>query len=174
MNYASIRQMDVANGPGIRVSMFVSGCNFHCPDCFNQEAQDFNCGKLYTVNTESHLLEYIAKPHVEGLSILGGDPLWQDLVGLAQLIELCDKVHKIPSKNVWLWTGFTWEQIWDKSKNTQEDISRRLLVSCCDVVVDGLYDKNLKDHSLKWKGSSNQRAIDVVKSHSANEVVLYE
>lgn len=168
MNYASIRKMDITNGEGIRVSLFVSGCQFHCKNCFNQETWDYNYGKEYTQETQNKILSLICKPHIKGLSILGGDPLWQTSDGVSSLISLCDEVHKL-NKNVWLWTGFVWEEVFNSDKGYQKELLKH-----CDVVVDGPFIEEKKDLSLKWKGSSNQRVIDVPKTLEKGEVVLWD
>lgn len=176
MRYSSIKQFDMANGEGIRTSLFVTGCNFHCKDCFNPEAQDFEYGKPYTEETEAQILEMVANPHVKGLSILGGDPLWQDNDGLWDLAILAHKVKQM-DKTVWIWSGFKWENIFPKVvPDWINDLQwyRQNLIEECDVFVDGQFEADKKDLSLKWRGSSNQRVIDVQKSLEANEVVLYE
>lgn len=173
MNYTKILPFDLANGTGIRVSLFLSGCNFHCPDCFNQESQRFDYGKPFTSNTVDTIFELISNPYVSGLSLLGGDPLWQDESGLKELIVLANAIRQ-KSKTVWIWSGFTWEEIMDISKDDYISILRKDVIALSDVFIDGRFEKNLKDLTLKWRGSSNQRVIDVQKSLSANKVVLYE
>lgn len=176
MNYASIRSLDIVNGLGCRVSLFVSGCKFHCDECFNAPQQDFNYGHKYTPETKEKLLELISRPYIKGLSILGGDPLWQDSNGLWQLIELCEDVHKL-GKDIWIWSGFIWEQIFPKvSLDELSEIAlyRQYLITKADVFVDGRFEKNKKDLTLKWKGSSNQRVIDVGKSLTENKVILFD
>ena len=170
MKYASIKKMDISNGEGIRVSLFVSGCNFHCKNCFNQKAQDFNYGKEYTEQTESYILEQLNKPYIKGLSLLGGDPLWQDVDGLKQLRQLVQKVHNL-GKTVWIWSGFVYENLLDGSGLSEEANERILLVRECDVFVDGLFEDDKKDLSLAWRGSRNQRVIDMNKTK--DKVVLY-
>lgn len=101
MNYAKIKHFDIANGDGVRVSIFVSGCKFHCKDCFNSETWDYNYGNQYTQETEDELINLISNPNIDGLSILGGDPLWQDESGLQTLINLVNKVHSM-NKTVWI------------------------------------------------------------------------
>lgn len=162
MNYAQIRKMDISNGPGIRVSLFVSGCRFHCLGCFNKEAQDFNFGKQYTQETEDIIYNEVMKPHVQGLSILGGEPLHQNAEGLAQLTKLCKRIYK--HKNIWLWTGYKFE-------TAVKDDKLKQLISLCDVVVDGQFDYNKKDYTLLYRGSSNQRIIDVYSSLKLGEVI---
>lgn len=166
MNYASIRRMDISNGEGIRVSLFVSGCCSNCPGCFNKEAQAFDYGKLYTDETEREILNLVSGEHVDGLSILGGDPLWQNDSGIEKLIRLVNKTHEL-GKSVWLWSGFTWESVMSIDRSSKE------LVSLCDVFIDGPFIESKKDLSLHWRGSSNQRVIDVKESLKQNKVILY-
>ena len=169
MNYGRIIKYDVANGEGVRTSLFVSGCTNHCPGCFNQEAQDFNYGKLYTQDTENMLLESINYSYISGLSILGGDPLCQDDAGLITLNSLAHKVHSL-GKTVWLWTGFKWENF-----NFTNNFSlQSLLLSACDVVVDGPFIEAEKDLSLAFRGSRNQRIIDVRETLGKGEIILYK
>ena len=170
MKYASIKKMDISNGEGIRVSLFVSGCNFHCPGCFNEEVQSFDYGKNYTQATEDLILKEVSKPHIKGLSLLGGDPLWQDIDGLKQLRQLVQKVHDL-GKTVWIWSGFTYENLLDGSGLSEEANERILLVRDCDVFVDGFFEYDKKDLSLVWRGSRNQRVIDMNKTK--DKVVLY-
>ena len=169
MNYSQLIVCDTANGEGIRTSLFVSGCTNHCPGCFNQEAQDFNYGKLYTQDTENILLDCIKQPYISGLSILGGDPLCQDDMGLITLNFLAHKVHSL-GKTVWLWTGFKWENF-----NFTDNFSlQSLLLSACDVVVDGPFVEAEKDLSLAFRGSRNQRIIDVRETLGKGEIILYK
>lgn len=169
MNYGRIIKYDVANGEGVRTSLFVSGCTNHCPSCFNQEAQDFNYGKLYTQDTENILLDCIEQPYISGLSILGGDPLCQDDAGLITLNSLAHKVHSL-GKTIWLWTGFKWENF-----NFTNNFSlQSLLLSACDVVVDGPFIEAEKDLSLAFRGSRNQRIIDVRETLGKGEIILYK
>ena len=169
MNYSQLITCDTANGEGVRTSLFVSGCTNHCPGCFNQEAQDFNYGKLYTQDTENILLDCVKQPYISGLSILGGDPLCQDDMGLITLNFLAHKVHSL-GKTVWLWTGFKWEDF-----NFTNNFSlQSLLLSACDVVVDGPFIEAEKDLSLAFRGSRNQRIIDVHKTLGKGEIILYK
>ena len=169
MNYGRIIKYDVANGEGVRTSLFVSGCTNYCPGCFNQEAQDFNYGKLYTQDTENILLDCIKQPYISGLSILGGDPLCQDDAGLITLNSLAHKVHSL-GKTVWLWTGFKWEDF-----NFTNNFSlQSLLLSACDVVVDGPFIEAEKDLTLAFRGSRNQRIIDVRETLGKGEIILYK
>ena len=173
MNYVKILPFDLANGTGVRISLFVSGCRFHCLGCFNQESQDFDFGKPFTQNTVKTILNLVSNPYVSGLSVLGGDPIWQDGQGLKNLLVLMQEIHRL-NKTTWIWSGFTWEEIMDINKDDYISILRKDVIALSDVFIDGRFDKNLKDLTLKWRGSSNQRVIDVQKSLSANQVVLYE
>ena len=169
MNYSQLIACDTANGEGVRTSLFVSGCTNYCPGCFNQEAQNFNYGKLYTQDTENILLDCIKQPYISGLSILGGDPLCQDDMGLITLNFLAHKVHSL-GKTVWLWTGFKWENF-----NFTNNFSlQSLLLSACDVVVDGPFIEAEKDLSLAFRGSRNQRIIDVRETLGKGEIILYK
>lgn len=174
MRYASLRRMDISNGEGIRVSLFVSGCLLHCPGCFNPDAWDYQYGEPYTEKTEKEILNLIVKnPHVEGLSILGGDPLLQESDDMRALKRLVDKVHDA-GKTVWIWSGFTWESVMTTTPDDKLEAARQNLIKSCDVFVDGLFIEEKKDLSLKWRGSSNQRVIDVKKSLAAGQIVLYK
>ncbi len=164
MNYAKIKHFDIANGEGVRTSLFVSGCQFHCEDCFNSETWDYNYGNLYTKETENHILSTLQDRYIDGLSILGGDPLWQDEDGIAQLTKLVEQVKSI-EKTVWIWSGFTWEQLPSLSASKQN------LIKLCDVMIDGLYNKTLRDLRLKWRGSSNQRVINIQQSIKEGKVI---
>lgn len=177
MNYSNIILCDTANGEGIRTSLFVSGCTNHCQGCFNEEAQDFNYGQLYTKQTHNAILEQISKPYVAGLSLLGGDPMCQDYDGLIDLISLVQEVHNM-GKTVWLWTGLTYEVIFP-SKDKKEwttviEYIHQCLFTICDVVVDGPFIEAQKDLTLAFRGSSNQRIIDVPKTMQTGKVVLYD
>ena len=173
MNYASIRNNDIANGEGVRVSLFVSGCDFHCPGCFNPEAQDFAYGELYDSDVAEKIAKMVSEPTISGLSILGGDPLCQDVNGLMFLSQLCSYVHQI-GKTVWLWTGFDWEYIFRRHFSGDGiDAWRQILLANCDVVVDGPFREELADRKLVWRGSANQRVIDVAASIRECSVVKY-
>ena len=163
--------MDITNGEGIRVSLFVSGCNFHCYNCFNKEAQDFNNGKQFTETEFNTICEWLRQPHIAGLSLLGGDPLCQDSTGFHIMNQLSLTARSL-GKTVWLWTGFKWEDIWNDESDMR--IYRQNLISLCDVVVDGQYVDSLRDLTLKWRGSSNQRVILSRMSINQKEPILME
>lgn len=176
MNYGNIKFYDIANGEGIRTSLFVSGCPIHCPGCFNQEAQDYNYGQPYTNQTHDTILEQISKPYIAGLSLLGGDPMCQDYDGLVNLISLAQEVRNM-GKTVWLWTGMRYEDIFPpeyKDGWTAIEYARQCLFMACDVVVDGPFIEAQKDLTLAFRGSKNQRLIDVDKTIKANKVILYK
>lgn len=176
MNYSKIIPHDCANGEGWRTTLFVSGCTNHCKGCFNAELQDFNYGEQFTMFTIKNLLDMVQDPHVQGLSILGGDPLCQDVNGLIKLQEVCKRVHHL-KKTVWLWSGFTLEQIFDINNNYEEVPHwkyRQELIKNIDVFIDGPFIEELKDPSLKWRGSSNQRIIDVEQTLQQNKIILWK
>lgn len=163
MRYNKIRKIDIANGPGVRVSVFMQGCSFHCKNCFNPETHDFNGGKEFTDEVIEHILELCDKDYIEGLSILGGEPMHPtNIDGTAKLAKAFKE--KFPNKNVWVWSGF----LFDKNLKDTE------AVKYIDVLVDGQYVDELHNPLLKWKGSSNQRVIDVQKSLKENKVIEIE
>lgn len=161
MRYNTIRQMDIANGPGCRVSIFVQGCEFNCPGCFNSVAKDFTKGTEFTDQTVDLLLELAKPDYIAGISILGGEPLHpknrQSVLDLAKKFK-----ERYPEKTIWLWTGYLWEEVASDLVDTE-----------VDVVVDGRFVEALKDFRLKYCGSSNQRIIDVKKS-TADSITLYK
>ena len=158
MRYNLIRKMDIANGPGVRVSIFMQGCSFHCKNCFNQETWDFEGGKEFTDDTINKVLELCNKPEVKGLSILGGEPMHPtNIEGTTKLAKAFKE--KYPEKTIWTWTGFKYEDIKDKD-----------VFNYIDVLIDGQYKDELHDPTLKWKGSSNQRVIDIKESKKQNKV----
>lgn len=169
MKYATIKECDVANGPGVRVSVFVSGCNHHCKGCFNREAWDFDYGEEFTQKTIDRILKDLDKEYVDGISLLGGEPLeYANQKGLLPLIKQVKE--KFPNKTIWCYTGFDFEkdimgkmyQNWNETKE---------LVKNFDVVVDGKFEIEKKNPSLKFRGSENQRLIDVQKSIQAEKIV---
>ena len=162
MRYNKIRKMDISNGPGVRVSIFMQGCTFHCKECFNPETWDFKGGKEYTDDTINRVLELSEKEYIVGLSILGGEPMHpKNIEGTTKLAKMFKE--KYPNKNLWVWTGFLFENIKDNE-----------VFNYIDVLVDGQFKIELFNPTLRWKGSSNQRVIDVKKSLKKNKVVLLE
>ena len=163
MRYNKIRKMDISNGPGVRVSIFMQGCAFNCKNCFNKETHDFNGGKEFTEDTINRVLELCNNDNVEGLSILGGEPMHpSNIEGTTKLAKAFKE--KFPNKNLWAWTGFTFDN-YLKNKEVSKYI---------DVLVDGQYIDELHNPTLKWKGSSNQRVIDVQKSLKENKIHLID
>lgn len=170
MNYATIKQNDIANGPGVRISLFVSGCRHHCKGCFNAEAWDFNYGEVFDDSVIEKILDMLDHEYVEGLSLLGGEPFEpENQQGLYQLVSRVKE--KMPQKNVWCYTGFDFEKDFLTGRFSENQTTRALL-SCIDVIVDGKFVEELKDLSLIFRGSSNQRIIDVKESLLQNKVVL--
>lgn len=161
MRYNTIRQLDIANGPGCRVSLFVQGCSFNCPGCFNTTAKDFQGGTEFTNQTLQLLLDLAEPSHVSGLSILGGEPLHpRNRDAVLRLVKHFK--DRYPEKSIWLWTGYYWE-----------DVAVDLINSGIDVVVDGQFKEELKDLRLKYRGSSNQRVIDV-KASTHDNIIMKE
>ena len=170
MNYALIRENDIANGPGVRTSLFVSGCRHHCKGCFNPETWNFNYGSLFTQNEIDQIIKSTEPSFVEGLTLLGGEPLEPE--NQEALIELLKQFReKLPSKSVWCYSGFSFENdLLPKINNNTEHVKKFL--SLVDVLVDGKFVEELKSSALLFRGSSNQNIIDVKQSISKNKMVL--
>lgn len=152
MNYAAIKNYDIANGPGCRVSLFVSGCRHHCKGCFNAEAQAFDYGTEYTAETRRELLSMLSDEHITGLSILGGEPFEPE--NREEVLQLCIAAKSLyPEKDIWVWTGGEFE-----------DLKNLPVMQYIDVLIDGPFVETLKNLSLFYRGSLNQRVIDVKKS----------
>lgn len=163
MKYNKIRRMDISNGPGVRVSIFMQGCTFNCKNCFNPETHNFNDGKDFTDEVITHVLELCDKDTVAGLSILGGESMHpKNIKGTEKLVKAFKK--KFPNKTIWTWTGY----LFDK------DLKDKEILKYIDVLVDGKYVDELNNPTLKWRGSSNQRVIDVQKSLEEDKVILYD
>lgn len=179
MHYAQIRSMDISNGEGIGVALFVQGCNFHCPSCFNQDTWDFNGGKEWTEETKETFLKLADKPYMKRVSFLGGECLAnENLEGVYDVIKDVKKIF--PDKKIWLWTGYTWESIFNSIVTDNLDLERDKLiklrqeiVKMTDILVDGRYIHEQKDMNLKFKGSKNQRVIDVKESIKQGKVIIY-
>ena len=170
MNYASIKPVDVANGTGVRVSLFVSGCTHRCKGCFNSEAWDFDYGDLYTEETQKYILSCLDKTYIRGLSLLGGEPF--DPHNQDTLINLLKEVkEKFPKKDIWCYTGYDFDKDF-KGEFAEQNKSTSELLSMIDILVDGEFVLALKNPSLKFRGSSNQRIIDVQASLKSGETVL--
>lgn len=172
MNYAEIKYCDIANGVGVRTTLFVSGCRHACPGCFNAQAWDFLAGSPFTPAVEDEIISSLETSYVNGLSILGGEPLEpENQEALAPFLERVRA--REPKTSVWLWTGFTWEQLMDNSCRAHTKQLDRIL-SVLDVMVDGPFVEAQKDITLRFRGSANQRIIDVGASLRANEVVPWQ
>jgi anaerobic ribonucleoside-triphosphate reductase activating protein len=171
MNYGTIKQNDIANGTGVRVSLFVSGCTHHCKGCFNPETWNFSYGRPYTKETEEELLEALSKSYITGLTLLGGEPMEPD--NQRVLIELVKKVKSLyPDKDIWCYTGYDYEKDLLHDSRARCECTDDLL-SYIDVLVDGEFVEAQKDISLQFRGSSNQRIIDVKASKNSGEVRLW-
>ena len=180
MNYAQIRALDISNGEGIGVSLFVQGCNFHCYNCFNQETWNPNGGKPFDDEAKKIFFKLINRPFITRVSILGGSPLIdENVMTVSNLIYTIKEIF--PDKKIWLYTGYFYEDIMNakttadlKDKDNLKKIFRKQAILDCDVLVDGPYIDSLKNMNLKFRGSSNQRVIDVQKSLQENKIILWE
>lgn len=205
IRYAQIRELDISNGEGVGVSLFVQGCPFHCYNCFNPETWDFNGGKEWTKEIKEEFLMLIDRPYIKRISILGGDPLagpnLDDVLNLVTEIRkkyplttldmaldnkqnyniLLQEPNRIclsrQQKTIWIYSGYTWEEIFNQSIKTQEKLEfkrrKQQIIKYCNVFVDGKYVDSKRDMALKWMGSSNQRVIDIQKSLIKEEIVLW-
>lgn len=170
MKYADIKEVDVANGPGIRVSLFVSGCRHACKGCFNYEAWDFDYGKNYEEETREYILGLLDRPFISGISFLGGEPLEPE--NQEEVRYLIEAVHaRYPEKTVWLYTGFTYEQL---QGLMSERPHLKAILDGIDVMVDGKFDSDLKNLRLRFRGSENQRLIDMNRTREQGEVILWD
>lgn len=172
MYYGKINELDIANGKGVRVSLFVSGCRNHCKGCFQPETWDFCFGQPFTTDTENTIIQHLSKPFISGLTLLGGDPMEPEnqevLLGFLKRVK-----QQMPNKDIWCYTGYTLEQLLDETTqchcgNTVE------MLSLIDVLVDGRFIENQRDISLKYCGSTNQRVIDVQQTLKNHKIVVYE
>lgn len=160
MNYSKILTTDIANGDGVRVTIFVSGCRNHCNGCFNKESWDFQYGQPYTFETEEFIIKSLAKPYIAGITLLGGDPFEPENY---ELLFLCKRIkEEFKDKTIWAFSGYNFE-----------DLKDREIMEYIDVLVDGKFEESLRDLTLKFRGSSNQRIIDVQESLNSNEVKLF-
>ena len=184
MRYAQIRSMDISNGEGVGVSLFVQGCDRHCFNCFNSETWDFKSGKEWTEDIKNKFIQLIDRPYIKRVSFLGGECLADQ--NLDEVLKLVKQIRiSFPEKTIWLYTGFCWNDIMCSFAGLQADCvvldkkdieaweKRRKIIFNVDVLVDGEYIDEQKDLSLKFKGSKNQRVIDVKQSLAQNKVVLY-
>ena len=173
MNYATIKWYDIANGEGVRISLFVSGCTHHCKNCFNKIAWDFDYGEPFDVAVQEKILSELASPFVSGLSLLGGEPMEpSNQAGLLPFVE--EVRRRFPQKSIWCYTGYTFDENTGclRENHVNTPVTSRL-ISLFDVLIDGAYVEELHDIRLRFRGSSNQRVIDVQKSLAQKQCVLY-
>ena len=162
MRYNKIRKMDISNGPGVRISIFMQGCAFNCEKCFNPETHNFEGGKEFNGETINRVIELCQNENINGLSILGGEPLHpKNIEGTTRLVKTFKE--KLPNKNVWIWSGFSFDT----------DLKDKEVMKYTDVLVDGRYVDILNNPTLKWRGSENQRVIDVQKSLNNTDIIFY-
>lgn len=192
IRYAQIRECDVSNGEGVGVALFVQGCNFHCYNCFNKDTWDFNGGKEWTPEVEDKFIELASRPYIKRISILGGEPLADE--NLDEVLNLVNKIRLLsPEKTIWLYTGYEVTNIIngfiftqgvntkptiilesDMAKNNVKNyIKRSNIISLCDIVIDGRYLESQRNINLKWRGSENQKVINIKESLKQNKIVLY-
>lgn len=172
MNYAAIKPFDVANGPGVRVSLFVSGCTHRCEDCFNSEAWDFSYGEEFTERELEKILKALEPDYIKGFSLLGGEPFEpRNQIVLADVLEKIKAAY--PEKTVWCYTGYTFDTDLLSGRLCDWSVTERMLKNI-DILVDGKFMKELKNLKLRFKGSENQRIIDVKKSMEEKRIILWE
>ena len=175
MRYSQIRSMDINNGPGICVSLYVQGCKRHCEKCFNPNTWDYEGGELWNRRVEFQFIEACKKEYIKNICILGGEPLDQE----KELFDLLIKLKEEVDKPIWLWTGYTWEEIVRNSNERYQQffgidrIIKEEILTMCDVVIDGPFVYEKMDTSLKYRGSTNQRVINVKKTLEQDKIVLY-
>lgn len=181
MRYASIRSLDISNGEGVGVSLFVQGCDRHCFNCFNSETWDFNGGKEWTEEAKNKFMELIDRPYIRRISVLGGEPLAEQ--NLDEVLSLIKEIRIFfPEKTIWLYSGYNFDLLNSKyneykytpfAADADEWLTRWEIISNVDVLVDGEYIDEQKDLTLKWRGSKNQNCIDIKQSLTQNKIVLY-
>lgn len=170
MHYSTIKDCDIANGIGVRITLFVSGCTNHCKNCFQPQTWDFDFGEPFTEDTEEKLLEMLKPDYINGLTLLGGEPM--EPQNQRALVPFLKRVREAyPNKNIWCFTGFTYEVLKTDGSHPRCEVTDEML-SLIDVLVDGRYVDELKDLTLQFRGSSNQRLIDMVKTRKNGEVTL--
>lgn len=172
MHYGEIKNCDIANGEGVRVTLFVSGCTNHCKNCFQPQTWDFCYGQPFTAETEQTLLSMLAPGYINGLTLLGGEPFEPE--NQRALLPFLKRVRAaLPQKTIWSFTGFTWEELHTDGSHPRCEVTDELL-SLLDVLVDGRYEEELHDISLRFRGSRNQRIIDVPKTLACGTITLWE
>lgn len=174
MRYAIIRELDISNGEGVGISLFVQGCHFQCHNCFNPETWDFDSGNAWTREVKISFIKLLNRPYIKRVSILGGEPLAEE--NLTNVMDLVSEIRNLfPNKSIWLYTGYTWKEIMleHSLEGSLESNIRADIVKQCDVLVDGRYVDSLRDITLHWRGSSNQRVINVKETLKKGEIVLW-
>lgn len=172
MYYGALKTCDIANGSGVRVTLFVSGCTNKCKGCFQKETWDFHYGTLYTEETEEEILKALRPSYIRGLTLLGGEPF--EIENQKELVKLLRRVKKeLPEKNIWCYTGFVLEKDLIDGGKRHCEVSDEML-SYLDVLVDGKFEESLKDIRLKFRGSSNQRLIDMNETRKQKKIVFLE
>ena len=176
MNYLKIEHNSISNGPGVRVVLWVSGCTLHCQDCHNPESWDYNTGELFDNIARQELFDALSNPWIKGITFSGGHPLENKNVEDVYLL-IKEIREKFPTKDIWLYTGYTWEQIFPEVCLDIFNVNneyRKAAVKMCDVIVDGPYIEEQRDITLKFRGSKNQRLVDVNKTLEQKEIVLFD
>ena len=173
MYYGELKKCDIANGIGVRVTLFVSGCTNHCPGCFQPQTWDFSYGKPFTTETAEEIFAELDKSYVDGLTVLGGEPF--EPKNQPELLQLLRAVRqRYPKKNIWVFTGFRLDDELLRDGSYPRGLYTDQLLSCIDILVDGRFMEELKDISLQFRGSRNQRVIDLKKTLAAGEVILWD
>lgn len=175
MNYHNITYPDMNNGDGLRVVLWLSGCNHHCYNCQNPQTWDTNSGILFDESAKEELFRELDKDYISGMTLTGGDPLYDE--NLDGVLDLVTNIKdKFPQKTIWLYSGYEWNQIFNDGVYLTKDCvgwKRREIIKQCDIMIDGRYIDSQRDITLKWRGSSNQHVIDIQKSLQQNKIVLY-
>lgn len=171
MNYSLIRNCDIANGPGVRVSLFVSGCTRHCPGCFQPETWDFSYGEPFTLKTQMEILQLLKPNYIDGLTVLGGEPF--EPCNQSSLLPFVETVRKeYPNKTIWFYSGYTYEQFMDRTGD--DKIITEFILDKIDILVDGPFIQDKKNVALTFRGSENQRIINIMDTMACGEIVLWE
>ena len=171
MNYATIKTCDIANGTGVRVSLFVSGCTHHCPGCFNSQAWDFTYGEPFDEGVQDYLLSLLSRSYIEGLTLLGGEPF--ETENQRALLPFLERVKReLPEKTIWAYSGYTYEQLTGTGAPVCEATAK--ILGLIDILVDGRFIEEKKNIRLLFRGSENQRIIDMSKTRAAGSPVLWE
>lgn len=161
--YSNIKQYDISNGVGVRISVFMSGCRRHCPGCFNEDTWDFNNGSMLDLSKILAIMKFMQQPYIDGLSILGGEPFEKENIETVEALMYVARTY-LPQKDIWVWSGFTYDYL-------KEHYYEQLKM--IDVLVDGAFELENRDITLRFRGSPNQRIIDVQKSLESNDIVLW-